>query len=91
MVMENNKNATQNIFIENKKKATVGGTIEVCEMNDDAVTLSTVFGKIVIKGENLKISEFSAVTGDLTVNGDICALYYDEKSKKESVFRRLIK
>lgn len=89
-MMNENKNAEQNIIIQNQKSANVSGVIDVLSMDENVVVLQTVLGELTVKGKELKIINFSGETGDLSMTGCVLAVAYTNGTKG-SFFSRLVK
>ncbi len=70
------ENISQNVIIEGRKKLHISGVKEVCSFDDETLVLSTVLGKMTVKGEALHIESFNAETGDLSAAGRIHAAVY---------------
>lgn len=74
-----------NAIIENRQKLLLSGVTDVDSFNETEISLFTQLGELLIKGENLHINEMSVESGDLTVEGDICALIYGDKDRKKKL------
>ena len=79
-----------NIIIENRKKINVSGVKECLNFDDETIILQTTLGNLTIKGEKLHILNFDTKTGDLSVEGDFCAMAYTVASSG-SFFSKLFK
>lgn len=75
----------QNVCVFSRKRIELSEITEVLGFSDGEITLLSSLGMIAIEGQNLKIENFSAETGQLFINGDFDGLYYfkgrDEKEK----------
>ena len=76
------KDAVQNVILENRKKLSVSGVLDVESFDEDSVLLYTEAGMLNIKGEELHINKLSVESGDVTVEGHISALVYTEEEGK---------
>lgn len=76
------KETSQNIIMENRKKLSVSGVLDVESFDEDSVFLYTEAGMLNIKGEELHINKLSVESGDVTVEGQISALIYTEEDGK---------
>lgn len=75
------------IIITDRKSTVLDGVENVLSFDESYITLSTSLGELNIEGDGLKIENLSKESGEITVSGRICALYYKEKkSKKRKVF-----
>ena len=83
-----------NLFLENRKKLTLSGVIEVISFDEQKIDLTTKLGNLTIKGEGLKMNKLDVQNGDVIIAGDIASIVYNGKiSKKnnESIISRLFK
>ena len=83
----------QNIVLENRTHLNVSGVIDVLNFDEQLVTLETELGVLIIKGSNLRLNKFNLDNTDLSVNGDINSIIYDDKpsSKSEGFITRIFK
>lgn len=83
-----------NIIMEGRERLSVSGVEDVESFDEETIVLYTSKGMLIIKGENLHIDKLSLEVGDLSVEGFIdCLRYEDEGGKKsgESLISRLFK
>lgn len=74
----------QNVFLENRTLLNVSGVIDVLNFDEQLITLETELGILIVKGSNLKLNKFNLDNTDLSVNGDINSIIYDDKSTSRS-------
>ena len=74
-----NPNVIQNIILENRKKLSISGVLDVLSFDDQIVIVETELGLLNVKGENLKINKLSIDTSEVVVEGDIYNMGYSEK------------
>ena len=79
--MTESKNIIQNVILENREKISISGITEVKNFDDEIINLDTILGELTIKGKELHISKMSVDTGDITINGNIYGLVYNENTK----------
>ena len=79
--MEDIKQINHNIIVENRKKFTVSGVRDVVSFDDETIVLETALGRLVIKGDRLKISSFDNSAYDLMGEGKIHAMVYTAEEK----------
>ena len=89
--MDEKNNIIHNVVIEQCKDINMTGVKEVKAFDEDTVVLDTAKGTLTIKGESLLINSFSAVTGDLLMQGSIWALVYSGDKADKGFLRRLLK
>lgn len=83
-----------NLSLENRKKLFLSGVEEVISFQDEKISLNTVLGNLIIKGNELKMSKLDVQSGDVIISGTILAMIYNEKNvkvTKESIVKRLFK
>lgn len=73
-----------NISLENRKKLTLTGVIEVIGFSDKEINLNTKLGNLNVKGENLKIDKLDVQNGDVIIRGTIDSVVYSNKSIKKN-------
>lgn len=79
------KNDTiQNIILENRRKLSISGVLDVLSFDDQIVILETELGMLTIKGEDLRINKLSIDTTEVVIEGTINNLNYSEKQDKKS-------
>ena len=66
------------LVMEDRRKLRVSGVKEVDSFDDRTVTARTVQGKLMIQGEQLKVTGLELETGDLSVEGKIHGLVYED-------------
>jgi sporulation protein YabP len=83
-----------NLTLENRKKLTLSGVIEVISFDEQKIDLTTNLGNLSIKGEELKMNKLDVQNGDVIIVGNIFYMVYNGKvSKKsnESIISKLFK
>ena len=83
-----------NLSLENRKRLTLTGVIEVINFDDETILLSTSLGKLTIKGEGLKVDKLDVKNGDVIIKGGISSLDYSNKGmkkNKENILKRIFK
>ena len=74
----------QNIILENRKKLSISGVLDVLSFDDQIVILETDLGMLTVKGEDLRINKLSLDTTEVIIEGEINNLSYSEKQDKKS-------
>ncbi len=84
---------THNIVMENRKKLSVSGVIEINSFNEQMIEAITEMGMLIIKGEGLHINKLNKDSKDMSIDGKISSLVYQQKNNKStgSVFKSLFK
>ena len=66
------------LALDNRKQLTVTGVTEVVSFDDTAVVLHTALGTLEVQGQALQLKTLSIDGGQVAVDGQISALYYEE-------------
>lgn len=74
----------QNIILENRRKLSISGVLDVLSFDDQIVILETDLGMLTIKGEDLRINKLSIDTTEVVIEGEINNLSYSEKQDKKT-------
>lgn len=83
-----------NLSLENRKKLTLSGVVEVLCFDEQKIDLTTNLGNLTIKGEELKMNKLDVQNGDVIIIGNISSMVYNGKAvkkSKESILNRLFK
>lgn len=89
--MEDNIRVNQSVIIENRKKFIISGVKDVIAFDEETVMLDTVLGKLVVKGDNLRIQSFNNESGDITGEGKVHAMIYTADEKSGGFFSKLFR
>ena len=71
----------QNISMENRETLKISGVKDVKSFNENIVEAETVLGKLIVKGEGLKIARLSLDEHILDLTGYMYSCEYEDKSK----------
>jgi len=85
-----------NLYIEDRNKLTLDGIQEVISFNEEQIHLNTNYGKLSIKGENLKMNKLDVVNGNISICGMINSLAYSytgssKPKEKDTILRRIFR
>ena len=89
-----NTGVIQNIILENRQKLSVSGVLDVLSFDEQTITALTTLGLLIIKGNDLHLNQFSLDSTELSVEGDIISLQYNDKQtsrKGENLFTKIFK
>ena len=90
--MEEKRKEAQNIILENRKKASISGVVDIDSFDEQSVILYTSLGMLTVKGYGLHINRLNVETGEVVIEGDMDSFVYsDEGSKKGGFMQRLFK
>ncbi|MGH4049934.1 MAG: sporulation protein YabP [Clostridium sp.] len=82
------------LTLENRKKLTLSGVIEVVNFNENQILLNTDVGTMVVKGKELKMNKLDVQNGDVIITGKVDSFVYTSdkiKDKKDSIISRLFR
>ena len=72
------------LVLEGRKKLNVTGVTEVVRFEEGCAVLKTVRGVLVVQGEELKLRTLSLEGGEMAVEGQVSALFYEEPAGRRS-------
>ena len=78
------------LALKDRKKLSMTGVTEVVSFDDTSVVLHTGLGTLVIQGHGLQLKTLTLDGGQVAVEGDICALAYEEPRQSGGWLRRLM-
>lgn len=67
-----------NITMEDRRQLAISGVEEVESFDEREIVMRTTAGTLVIGGEDLSVSRLSVDSGDVSVQGEIAELRYEE-------------
>lgn len=83
-----------NLLLENRKRLSLSGILEVISFNDEIIVLNTNLGTLNIKGEGLKMNKLDVQNGEVIVTGQVNSCVYigtQSKQDKENILAKLFK
>ena len=92
--MEERKDSVHGIHLQERKRGTLTGVVDVMAFDSEQILLETTQGMMSIKGKELHVSRLQLETGEVDVEGNVDSLVYTEqgvygKKKKGSLIKRL--
>ena len=92
-IEEKKKICMQNIFLENRNKLNVTGVLDVLNFDEQVITVETELGVLIIKGCDLKLNKYNLDDTELSIEGEINSLTYEERTSKksESILAKIFK
>ena len=75
--------------LSERKNLTMTGVTEVVSFDETAVILQTSMGLLIVQGQQLQLKNLSLEGGQVSVEGTISALSYEEP--RQSGWRRLFR
>ncbi|MBQ3115546.1 MAG: YabP/YqfC family sporulation protein [Clostridia bacterium] len=79
----------QKLILEDRKHLSLSGVEAVDGFSEQCLKLTVSGSKVVVLGNNIKISAFNKQTGNLTADGDIFEIKYSHKN--QPLIKRLFK
>ncbi|MFT5875980.1 MAG: sporulation protein YabP [Clostridium sp.] len=82
------------LMLENRKKLTINGVIEVINFNENQIFLNTDVGTMIVKGQELKMNKLDVQNGDVIITGKVDSFVYTSgisKAKKDTIISRLFR
>lgn len=74
------------LIMENRKSLTLTGIVDVDSFDEQTVVLITDIGELTVKGSSLQIKGFSVESGELSLDGEIDSLAYQEINRTNGGF-----
>ena len=79
------------LTLNERSHLSMTGVTEVVGFDDETVVLHTDLGTLTVRGEGLKLRTLSPEGGQVAVEGNVSALFYEEPARGGSIFRRLLR
>lgn len=79
------------LVLNERKLLTVTGVTEVVSFDDAAVIAHTELGTLVVQGKDLQLKTLLPEGGQVTVEGTIATLMYEEPRPAGSLWQRLMR
>ena len=73
---EISKTKRHSLMLDNRSKLVITGAEDVNGFNEEAVSVKTTDGTLVIKGSSLHIGKLDLDTGDVSIEGKVNAMQY---------------
>jgi sporulation protein YabP len=92
--MEQNKEIySTSISLKKRSELLVSGVSDIISSDESSIYLDTPDGGLIIEGSSLRIISMNVAGGDLTLEGKIDSLAYNEKAQaqKSGFFARMFK
>ncbi len=78
------------LTLNERKQLTVTGVTEVVSFDETAVVAHTRLGTLIVQGKDLQLKTLLPEGGQVSVEGQISALAYEEPKATGSLWRRLM-
>lgn len=80
---------THSISMENRTKLSVTGVEDVESFDENAIIMNTSQGDLIVRGTGLHIGRISLDVGQLSVEGSISELSYEDKAPSGGFWQKL--
>lgn len=77
------------LTLDARSRLTVGGVEDVESFDESSIVMSTVSGALTVRGEGLHIDRIALDVGELTVQGSVNELSYEDAAPTGSFWSRL--
>ena len=78
--------ATHSLHLEGRKMLSLQGIEDVISFDENGILLLTTEGTLTVDGTDIHIVTLCVESGELSVEGRICGLYYVDKTAKKTGF-----
>lgn len=78
------------LSLDDRRCLTMTGVTEVVRFDETTVVLATGLGTLVVQGEGLRLRQLTREQGQMSVEGTITALGYQERREPGRWWRRLL-
>lgn len=79
------------LTLNDRKNLILNGTAEVLSFDENAVVLKTGLGVLTIQGNSLHLKTLSPENGQVSVDGHISALIYEEPRQAGNLLQKLFR
>lgn len=91
-VEKNTVSYPHRLILEDRSRLTVTGVEDVESFDEEAIVMLTAKGALQIRGTNLRVDKLSLEGGELTVEGLVESLQYEDKQPEgQGFFSRLFR
>lgn len=77
------------LVLDERQRLTVSGVQEVVEFNEDAVTVQTVKGLLIVRGSGLRVDQLEKEAGALRLSGLVTEVCYEDTVSASGFFAKL--
>ncbi|HOJ36321.1 MAG TPA: sporulation protein YabP [Clostridiales bacterium] len=86
MAEEKRTGMPHNLVLENRRKLSISGVLDVDSFDESTIIVNTEMGELTIQGQDLHINNLSIETGEMCIEGSISTLLYSEIEKRSGGF-----
>ena len=84
--MEEPKKTPHTLLMEDRGRLTMTGVKDVESFDEETLVVYTDLGEITVRGEQIRVGNFSAATGDFSATGSFSSFAYAQRLPKRSGF-----
>lgn len=81
-----NTDLAHNVILEGRERLSISGVEDVESFDEQSITIYTSKGTLTVHGDGMRIEKLSVDMGELTVEGDIAALQYEDEIRRSGGF-----
>lgn len=81
----------QTLTLINKQELSISGITKIISLKPDLIQLDSVFGGILINGENLELLNLNNQNNIAQIKGNVNSIKFVEGKSKEPFFRKIFK
>ena len=74
------------VILESRKKVKITGVNDINSFDEENISLYTVEGEMEIKGEDLKVIKIDVAVGEVSIEGIITSISYNDMEEMKSGF-----
>ena len=91
MANEESVRMPHSLTLDERQRLTVTGVQEVAEFNEDAVSVRTVKGTLLIRGAGLRVDKLDKEAGVFRLTGTVSDLSYEDPGPGGGFFAKLFR
>ncbi len=88
---ENVTTKNQSIILEQRRNLRATGVKDIDFFSETKIVLNTCLGELVVRGTDLHVISLITEMGELTLNGKINSLTYNDTSSNANLFKRMFR
>ena len=77
--MDDRKIGKHSIMIDRRENISLTGVIDVISFDEETIVCETELGLVIIKGDNLHVNKLNLDSGELSVDGAINSITYENE------------
>ena len=81
----------QKLTLNDRKKLTLNGAAEVLSFDENAVILKTDLGTLTVQGQQLHLKTLSPENGQVSIDGQISALIFEDPRPTGGLLQKLFR